>query len=118
MEKRDIMFLLLLVGGAGYAAYDNWDSISTELGLKELDPERLKAIDLAKKGYHFGQGLTNWQHLQSRKDLGEIEISGNPWTAEPMKGAAYQVIVTWDEAGEVIEHGFRVDIAKRHDVFP
>ena len=111
MEKRDAMFVLLVLGGAGYATYANWGVIAEKMGFTELDPSRLKAIDLAKKSVDMRRGISNWQHLQSLDQLGKIQVYGDPWQADPMTGSYYRVTVHWTEDGEEVTHWFKVDIA-------
>ncbi|MBL9078340.1 MAG: hypothetical protein JNL08_12595 [Planctomycetes bacterium] len=115
MEKRDAFFLLLVLGGGGYAAYTHWDVIAEKLSFADLSPARLKAIDLAKDSSDLGQGFTNWQYLQTRARRGEITLQGEPWSAEPIAGEVYRVLVRWHEveADETMIASFRVDIANR-----
>lgn len=113
MEKRDAILCLLLLGGGGYAVYANWDTISAKLGLAEYNPGRIKAIELARQEMNFELGVTNWQWLESRQQLGEIQFEGDPWQAEAIGGQEYRVTVRWIEAGAHVAHGFRVNIATR-----
>jgi hypothetical protein len=113
VEKRDAFLLLLALGGAGYAAYANWDVIAEKLSLAELSPSHLKAIQLAKDSSDLGAGATNWQWLQSRERLGEIRLAKEPWSSRHVAGQDYDLIVRWDEDGDAIAHRFRVDIANR-----
>tara|TARA_R110002073_G_scaffold58721_3_gene148605 strand:+ start:47 stop:415 length:369 start_codon:yes stop_codon:yes gene_type:complete len=115
MERRDAMLILLLLGGGGYACYTNWDTISDRLGLEQLDPGRLKAVELAKEAFTFTRAMSNWQHLQSRQTNEEIEIGSDPWSTEHIAGPNYRVQVQWIETedGTTMTHGFHVNIATR-----
>ena len=113
MEKRDAAFLLLLLGGGGYAVYANWDTIADRLGLHELNPRVMKAVDLAKESRDFEPGVANWQHLQARRERGEIEFAGDPWSAELIQGHQYRVVARWRRGEHVEMHGFTVNVATR-----
>ena len=113
MEKRDAMFLLLVLGGGGYATYANWDTIVERLGLEQLDPGRIKAIVLAKDASDFQGGATNWQYIQSRHARGEIAVTQDPWVAKLVTGQQYRVTVHWNEDDADVVHGFTVNIATR-----
>lgn len=114
METKDRIFVLLALGGLGYAAYANWDVISDKLGLHELDPGLVKAIELTKKARNFGASQTNWQHLESRQQLEEIEIAPDPWTAVRTGEWSYRVTVTWSEDAQPVTHAFAVDVKTRN----
>ncbi|MEZ6037486.1 MAG: hypothetical protein R3F29_08400 [Planctomycetota bacterium] len=110
MEKRDAVFLLALLGGGGYATWTHWDAIAARLGLGELEPGGIKAISLAKKGFDFEAGTTNWQHLQTRADQDEIELPRDAWTAQSSGENRFVVTVHWLERGEDQARRFDVDI--------
>jgi hypothetical protein len=113
MEKRDALFLLLVLGGGGYAAYTHWDVIVETLSLDDLRPSRLKAIELAKDSNDFDSGFPNWHWLQSRQKRGEIELGETPWNAEPIAGEDYHVYARWVDDGDRIVVRFQVNIANR-----
>jgi len=113
MEKRDAFFLLLVLGGGGYAVHRHWDTIATKLGFADLSPGRLKAIALAKDSSDFERGFQNWQWLQSRAKRREIELAAEPWDAKPIAGEVYAVRVHWVEDDEPIVASFRVDVVNR-----
>ena len=117
MEKRDAFVLLLVLGGAGYAAFTHWDQIAAKLGFDDLSPGRRKEIELAKKSSDFEGGVTNWQYIESRHKRGEIQVTPEPWSAEPIGGQEYSVVVRWIDDGDRIVLGFRVDVAKRTVVY-
>ncbi len=113
MEKRDALFVLLVLGGGGYGVWKNWDTIAAKLSISQLDPGRLKSIQLAKDSGDLGGGVTNWQLLQSRKQRHEIEMAGDPWQADPLTGQEYRVTVRWQEDDAAQVATFRVDVARR-----
>lgn len=113
MEKRDAAILLLLLGGGGYAAYTHWDVIAEKLSLADLSPGRIKAIELAKDSSDFEQGFRNWQWMQTQQKRGAIQLSAEPWSAEPIAGEQYTVYARWTDEGEPMVVSFRVDVAAR-----
>lgn len=113
MEKRDALFLLLVLGGAGYAGYTHWDVIAEKLSFADLSPGRLKAIDLAKDASDLGQGFTNWQYLQTLAKQKEIELPAEPWSAEPIAGESYRVYARWSADGDTVLATWQVDVAER-----
>lgn len=113
MEKRDALFLLLVLGGIGYAAYTHWDVIEEKIGFADLSPGRLKAIELAKDSNDFETASPNWQWLQTQKKRRAIELSDEPWSAEPIAGEDYAVTARWIDDGEHVVVGFHVNIANR-----
>lgn len=117
MEKRDALFLLLALGGGGYAAYTHWDVIAETLSFASLSPGRIKAITLAKDSSDFERGFRNWQWLQTQKKRGTLQMAEDPWTADPIGGEDYQVIVRWTEEGEPMVVSFRVNVAQRTVVY-
>jgi hypothetical protein len=113
MEKRDALFLLLALGGGGYAAYTHWDVIAEKLSFADLSPGRLKAVELAKDSNDFDRGFRNWQWLQTQKKNGLLQMAEDPWSAEPIAGEEYTVLARWVDDGEPMVVSFRVNIAKR-----
>lgn len=112
------MFLLLLaLGGGGYAAYTHWDVIAEKLNFADLSPARMKAIELAKKSSDFETGVLNWQYVETRQKRGEIQVTKEPWSAEPMSGQLYNVLVRWIDGGDPIVLSFVVDVGKRSVVY-
>ncbi|MBL8726874.1 MAG: hypothetical protein JNM25_00495 [Planctomycetes bacterium] len=113
MEKRDALFLLLVLGGGGYAAYTHWDVIADKLSFDSLSPGRIKAVNLAKDSSDFEQGFRNWQWLQTQQKRGTIQMAEDPWSAEPIAGEDYTVLARWVADGDPMVVRFRVNIAKR-----
>ncbi len=117
MEKRDALFLLLALGGGGYAAYTHWDVIADKLSFASLSPGHIKAVNLAKESSDFEQGFRNWQWLQTQKKRGTLQMEADPWTANAVGGEDYQVLARWTADGEPMVVSFRVNIAKRTVVY-
>ncbi|HEX5051690.1 MAG TPA: hypothetical protein VFZ65_07965 [Planctomycetota bacterium] len=113
MQKSDAFFLLCVLGGGGYAIYSHWDAIVEKLGLDDLGPARMKAIQLAKHSSDFEAGVTNWQYVETRQKRGEIEVAAEPWSAEPVGGQDYRVLVRWLDGGERVVLAFKVNVADR-----
>ena len=117
MQKRDALFLLLVAGAGGYAAWKHRGWICEKIGYRDLDPGRLKAIRLAKDSGCMGSGRTNWQHIQDRRRSGLIRFEGEPWVADPIQGQGeeqiYLVSIAWDdvEDEEHVTCRFQVDLA-------
>jgi hypothetical protein len=111
MERRDAFVLLLVLSGAGYATYTHWDAISARLGLDDLHAGRIKAMELVKKSYDIDHHRTNWEVMQGRAGVGEIEIAGDPWQADPTEGSNYRVTCSYTERGARRCQTFSVDIA-------
>lgn len=111
MERRDVFILLLAAGGIGYAVYNNWDLVREKLGLDDLYPGRIKAIELAKKAYSLESYRTNWEVLHDRERTGEIKVIGDPWLADPIEKPWYVVTFTFKEAGQPRRYVFHVNVA-------
>ncbi len=108
MERKDKLILLLMLSGAGYAAFANWDTMRTKLGLDDLAPGRLKAIDLAKKDMTLDRTLANWLVLHERRRNKEIEMEEEPWDATRLEGNRFLVVVRFTERGQ--PHGYRFEV--------
>lgn len=113
MEPRDRFFVVLALTGAVYAGYAKWDVIYDTFGLAELDPSIIKAVELAKSARNFTTAQSNWQYLQSRRQMEEIEIGEDPWMAQHIDDWDYRVTVRWTEVGETIVHQFAVNTKTR-----
>ena len=100
MEKKDALLMLLLAGAGGYAVFANWETIRLKLGLDDLHPGRIKAMELAKKAYSFEQNTANSVVLRVREDNGEIKLQGEPWSGVEIKAPRYRVTCTYVENGE------------------
>jgi hypothetical protein len=111
MERRDKWFLLLLLAGAGYAGYRNWDVISTTLGLDDIAPGKVKAIDLAQREMTFERSRPNSVVLKDRARRGEIEFGPDAWHATRQGGDLFRVFFTFREGGQDRCYEFDVDIA-------
>lgn len=111
METRDRVILLLAAAGIGYAVYSNWDVIRERLGLDDMYPGRIKAIDLVKKAYSLDRYRMNWEILEDRKRGGSIQVVGDPWYAEPISEPLYKVTYTFKEAGQPRRYVFHANVA-------
>ncbi len=110
MDKKQAVLLLVLAGGAGYAVHTNWDTIKVTLGLDDLRPGRIRALQMVKDAKAFDQYRANWMVVQDRKQNGEIEVVGEPWHAVEVAHPRYRVTCTFVEDGERLVHAFAVDI--------
>ncbi|GAB4153205.1 MAG: hypothetical protein Fur0037_22010 [Planctomycetota bacterium] len=110
MEKKDIALLLFLIGGAGYGVHANWDLIVAKLGLDDLRPGRIKAVELAKKARIFEQYRSNWEVLKDWRASERIAVLGDPWSAEKIDDRHYAVYCSFREEGEPHRHRFDVDL--------
>ena len=111
MERRDIMILLLLAAGGGYAAFTNWDVIAERLSLDDLSPGRVKAIDMAKKDLTFDGLQANSLVLRNREKNNEIKLGEDPWVANRIEGDRWLVSVTYRQEGEWVKQQFDCNIA-------
>jgi hypothetical protein len=110
MSKRDFFLMLVLCGGAGYGIHANWDKIQAKLGLDDLRPGRVKAIELCKKAQSFEQYRSNWEVLRDRVANEEIQVVGDPWTATAVDEKHYRVILSFKLEGQLRRHAFDVDM--------
>lgn len=117
MEKRDAILVLLVLSGGGYGMWRNWGAIAAKLQLGDLDPGRLRAVQLAKEANSLASSYPNWQYLQTRKQNTEITMTADAWKAEYVTGEEYHVEVRWTEDGEPVIANFRVDTATRTTKF-
>jgi hypothetical protein len=111
MEKKDALLMLLLAGAGGYAVYANWEPIRLKLGLDDLHPGRIKAVQLAKEANSFEAYSVNSVVLRDREANGEIKLQGEPWSATEIKRPRYRVTCTFFEKGQRKVHRFAVDVA-------
>jgi hypothetical protein len=111
MERRDKLILLLLLAGGGYATYRNWDVINTTLGLDDIAPGRVKAIDLAKRDTTFHRGRPNSVVVQELARGGEIELAPDAWQAQRQDGDVFRVTCTFRQRGESRCYEFEVDVS-------
>ncbi|HEB53757.1 MAG TPA: hypothetical protein ENI87_10945 [bacterium] len=109
METKDRIFVLLVLSGIGYAGYHYRDQIAERLGLRELEPGLVKAVELTRNDQSLHPGQRNWRHLQQRVKDGEIEMAADAWQVESLGGNQFAVRVTWQEYGETVVHRFDVD---------
>ena len=111
MEKRDAFLLLVLSGASGYGVYANWATLRVKLGLDDMHPGRIKALQLAKDANTFEPYSVNSVVLRDRASNGEINLQGEPWSATEIQKPRYRVTCTFLEKGERKVHCFTVDIA-------
>jgi hypothetical protein len=111
MERRDKLVLLLLLAGAGWAGYEHWDTIVAKLGLDDLSPGRVKAIDLAKRDLTFERVRSNQLVLDERVRLGEIVATEHAWSAVRIGGGRFLVTYDYKERGVAQKYQFEVDTA-------
>ena len=111
MEKKDTILLLVLAAAGAYAVHTHWDTIRTKLSLDDLQPGRIKAVQLAKDAISFEAYVVNWMVLRDRVANGEIKVQGDPWLATEIKKPKFRVTCTYVERGERRVHLFTVDIA-------
>lgn len=111
METRDRVFVLLAAAGIGYAVYSNWDVIREKLGLDDMYPGRIKAVDLTKKAYSLDRYRTNWEILDDRKRGELIQVVGDPWSAEPVEDPVYRVTFTFKEDGQLRRYVWQTNVA-------
>lgn len=111
MGKKDTVFMLLVLGGAGYGIHANWDAVKVKLGLDDLSPGRIKAIELTKKARGFEQYRSNWEVLRDWQSGEQIQVVGDPWQAEPVDDQHWRVYCTYKEAGQMRRHQFDTNVA-------
>lgn len=117
MQKKDAMFLLVLAGAGAYAIHANWEAIHTRLGLGDIYPGRIKAVQLAKDAMTWANYGANWVVLRDRAEAGEIVVKGDPWHAEEIAKPRYLVTCTYLEGGEQRVHRFTVDVGTNAVVY-
>jgi hypothetical protein len=117
MERKDVFFLLVLAGAGAYAVHANWDKIHEKLGLGDMYPGRIKAIQLAKEAISFEEYTANWAVLRDRQANGEIKVQGEPWDAVEIKKPRYRVTCTYIEKGARRVHRFTVDVGSSSVVY-
>lgn len=115
MSKQAWVWILLLAGG-GVALYANWESISEELGLRELSPSHARAIRLAKDGYNLDNYQTNSEVIENRLATSIGEIQRGVWEAEPKDSDTYLVRYVFREDGKKLGFFFSVDMRTREVV--
>src|SRR5712671_7291309 len=91
MDKKDTLVLLLVLAAGGYAVHANWPKIRLKLGLNDLNPGRIRAMELAKKSFDFDQNRDNTTVLTDRRANGEIQLPADPWSAEPIDEGHFRV---------------------------
>ncbi|MEZ5966946.1 MAG: hypothetical protein R3F56_24115 [Planctomycetota bacterium] len=111
MERRDKVFFVLLLGGLGYGGYQNREFIEQKLGLDDLAPGRIKAVDLCKHAFTLDRVRPNWVVLEGWLHDGQIEEDGELWTAQRVAGDDFRVLCRYKRDGEVQLHRFAVDTA-------
>jgi hypothetical protein len=112
MERKDAFILLAFAGALSYGAYANWDAISARLGLDDLMPGRVKAIEYAKTANSFETSRPNWQVVEQWKASGDIQYEGNPWTADKLDENHYRVVLNYRKDGAKRAITFNVDNIK------
>ncbi|HLQ37019.1 MAG TPA: hypothetical protein VK348_04415 [Planctomycetota bacterium] len=110
MDKKDTLVLLLVLAAGGYAVHANWPKIRLKLGLNDLNPGRIRAMELAKKSFDFDQNRDNTTVLTDRRANGEIQLPADPWSAEPIDEGHFRVFLSFTETGEPHRLLFNVDI--------
>lgn len=111
MERKDTIFLFVLVGAGAWAVHANWDVICEKLGVEDFYPGRIKAAQLAKDATTFEPPMANWVVVRDRAENGEITVQGEPWRATEIAAPKFRVTCTYTEGGEPCVHLFTVDIA-------
>jgi hypothetical protein len=110
MERKDAILLVALAGAGAWAVYANWDTIRDKVGVDDLSPGKLKAVQLAKDAFTWNPPAPNWMVLRDREKNGEIELPAHAWRAYELQSSQYRVTCTWVENGASQVHVFRVDI--------
>lgn len=111
MQRKDAIILLVLALGGAYAVRTNWDAIREKLGLDDLQPGHIKAMQLAKNARTFDTYNPNWTALRDREASGEIKVAGDPWHSTEIGNLRFRVTCTYVEKGERRVHVFQVDTA-------
>lgn len=110
MERRDQVIVLLVLAGAGYAGYRNWDAISARLGLNDLSPRHVKAISLAKRAFTFERTRNNSLVVDDWIRREEVTVDGDPWHAQALQGERFLVTCRMRRDDENDERRFVVDV--------
>lgn len=110
MSKRDFLLMLVLCGGAGYGIHANWDKIQAKLGLDDLRPGRVKAIELTKQARSWEQYRSNWEVLRDRVANEEVQVVGDPWSATAIDDRHYRVVLTFKMDSQLHRYAFDVDL--------
>jgi len=109
MERKDAFILLAIAGAVGYVTYTNWDAIAVRLGLDDLMPGRVKAIEYVKGANSFESARPNWQIVEQWKAGGDIEYEGVPWSADKIDETHYRVVLNYKKDGTKRAITFNVD---------
>ena len=114
MSKQAALLTVLVLGGGGYAVYANWEDISRKLGLGDLSPDHIRAVDLAKSARTLDRYTTNYEVIRERVRQEKLKVEGEGWVAEHRSGQRYEVRFAytdpeWGDGAYV----FLVDIGSR-----
>jgi hypothetical protein len=110
MSKKKTLLAAVLLGTAGYGVHQNWGLIRAALGLDELSPEMLRAIDLAKSDYDLDRYMSNHEFIarRVRQAKGKVHVDG--WSAERKSDTLFLVRFGFAEDGERFDWRFLVDV--------
>ena len=103
--------LLLLSGGAGFYGHRHWDEITIRLGLDDLGPGRVKAIEIVKQDYTFERSRKNEVVVNAHVKGEEITPVGELWTAERRTDDLYVVHLNYKENADVCTQDFEVTLS-------
>lgn len=110
MDRRDAFFLLVVFAGGGYFVHEHWEEIAQKVGLDDLNPGRIKAIELAKQQFTFDRYRQNGVIIHERLHGKQIEAAEEPWTAARLRTNRFLVVCSYREEGQAHFHQFKVDI--------
>jgi len=110
MERRDAVILLLLLSGGVYYGSTHWEEIKEKLGLDDLTPGRIKAIELTKQQFTFDRYRQNGILIQERTHSGEILCAQDPWQAQRVRDNHFIVVCSFREDGKDHHRRFEVDV--------
>ena len=110
MERKDSIILLLLLSGGGYYGFTHWDQISQKLGLDDLNPGRIKAIELAKQQFTFDRYRQNGVVIHERMHDGVIQGAEDPWQAQRLRENHFRVVCSFREEGKSHHRLFEVNV--------